>query len=73
MDGVEELLAGQNQLKALGVNAIAELDRLRVLRLPSNGFSEFPAALLNMNGLQVLDLSSNEIKAVPAEICRMKG
>lgn len=72
MDGVEELLAGQNQLKDLGIRTIAELSNLRVLRLPRNGFSDFPAALFGMTDLKVLDLSGNEIKSVPNEVGNLK-
>lgn len=72
LDGVEELLAGQNHLKELGIRAIAELSKLRVLRLPRNGFNDFPAALFGMSDLKVLDLSSNDIKSVPSEIRNLK-
>lgn len=72
MDNVEELIAGQNQLRELGIRSISELTQLRVLRLPRNGFCEFPAALFGMTDLKVLDLSGNEIKSVPGEISNLK-
>lgn len=72
MDNVEELLAGQNQLKELGIRTIAELSKLRVLRLPRNGFTDFPVALLGMTDLKVLDLSGNDIRSVPVDISKLK-
>lgn len=72
MDSVEELLAGQNKLQEIGLNALADLQSLRILRLPKNGFVTFPVALLNLRALTVLDLSDNEIEVIPTDIHRLE-
>lgn len=72
MQHADELRAGQNQLQAIGLRTIAELARLRVLRLSSNGFVEFPGALLTMQALRVLDLGDNGIGALPADVWRLE-
>ncbi len=72
MQSVEELLAGQNKLQEIGLHALSELHSLRILRLPGNGFSEFPISLLNLNDLLVLDLSDNEIFDLPNDIYRLE-
>lgn len=72
MQSVEELLAGQNKLKEIGLHALSELQCLRILRLPCNGFTEFPSSLLNLTDLLVLDLSDNEIFDLPKDICRLE-
>ena len=72
MDNVEELLAGQNKLQEIGLNAIADLQNLRILRLPGNSFTEFPSALLNLCDLTILDLSDNEIEEIPHDIYRLE-
>lgn len=73
MQSVEELLAGQNKLQEIGLHALSELHCLRILRLPGNGFSEFPTSLLNLTDLVVLDLSDNEIFDLPTDIYRLEG
>lgn len=72
MQQADELRAGQNQLQAIGLRTIAELRRLRVLRLPGNGFTEFPGTLLTMQALRVLDLAANGIAALPADVWRLE-
>lgn len=72
MDHVEELLAGQNKLQEIGLKAIADLHSLRILRLPGNGFTAFPAALLSLSELIVLDVSDNDITEIPHDIFRLE-
>lgn len=72
MRNADELRAGHNQLQAIGLRTISELSALRALRLPGNGFVEFPAPLLAMQDLRVLDLADNRIGALPADIWRLE-
>lgn len=73
MADAQELHAGHNQLQAIGLRTIADLSALRVLRLPGNGFAQFPGALLAMRALRVLDLGDNRIEALPTEMWRLDG
>lgn len=72
MDSVQELLAGQNKLQEIGLKAIADLQNLRILRLPQNGFNTFPSALLDLTEITVLDLSDNDIEIIPQDIYRLE-
>lgn len=69
---VEELLAGQNKLQEIALNALTEFPNLRILRLPGNGFKNFPEGLLDICGLTVLDLADNQIEKIPEEISRLE-
>lgn len=69
---VEELLAGQNKLQEIALATLAEFPNLRILRLPGNGFTSFPAPLLNITALTVLDLSDNEIQSLPDELADLE-
>lgn len=69
---VEELLAGQNQLKEIALMALAGFQSLKVLRLPGNEFKVFPEALLQITSLTVLDVADNEIQSIPDDIAQLK-
>lgn len=69
---VEELLAGQNKLQEIALNALTDFPNLKILRLPGNGFKSFPRALLDIYGLTVLDLANNEIDEIPDDISKLE-
>ncbi|GAB0089409.1 Protein phosphatase PHLPP-like protein [Sergentomyia squamirostris] len=70
---VEELLAGQNKLQEIALTTLVEFPNLKILRLPGNGFTSFPAPLLNITALTVLDLSDNEIQSLPDELADLEN
>lgn len=69
---VEELLAGQNKLQEIALNALAAFPCLKILRLPGNEFKLFPEALLQISGITILDLADNEIQSIPDGIADLK-
>ncbi|XP_055381976.1 protein phosphatase PHLPP-like protein isoform X2 [Condylostylus longicornis] len=71
IEDVEELLAGQNKLQEIGLQALAQFSQLQILRLPGNGFSSFPLSLLSITSLTVLDLADNSIDKLPDEISQL--
>ena len=69
---VEELLAGQNQLKEIALMALSGFPSLKVLRLPGNEFKVFPEALLQITTLTVLDVADNELQSIPNDIAQLE-
>lgn len=69
---VEELLAGQNQLKEIALMALSGFPSLKVLRLPGNEFKVFPEALLQITTLTVLDVADNELQSIPDDIAQLE-
>jgi Leucine-rich repeat (LRR) protein len=69
---VEELLAGQNKLQESSLRTLADFNNLKVLRLPGNGFKNFPDPIFDIHGLKILDLADNDITKIPERISQLK-
>lgn len=57
----------------IGIPHSMQTERLSLLNLPHNGFTEVPKSILANNYLHTLDLSDNKLTELPDEIIQLEG